>query len=887
MRRKNTTYNAEKSIKMNNSGYPPKSQKNRNSNRQTTRLSQRQRILIGAAVSTFLIVLLVVFYQFYSTDVKGAANGDYRTRGSGNWSGNTTWQVFSGGTWTNTTTAPTTASGAINILSGHTVTVSANTSTDQLTVDAGGQLTVNSTVTLTLANGTGTDLTNNGTVVNTGTITVNAGAAISHAASSIYRHAQNAGTIPTATWASTATCEITGITGTIPSGLSQTFGNFTWNSTGQTGTLTLATPITTQGNFTIASTSVNRLYLSNDGTARALTIGGNYVQTGGEFRLANSTGNNTMTVAGSFNSSAGIFVGNNSSGTATIGVTGGLNISGTGSVILVSGTAASTMTVTGNVAVTAGTLTMTESTGTGTLNVAGNFTHIGGTITETGTPAGEIVFNGSAMQTYTSGGTVTSLVNFTVNNGAYLQMASEATAITGGGTFTLVNGGKLGIKSKAGISSTGATGNVQVTGTRTFNTGADYLYNGTTAQNTGAGLPVTSRNLTFDNTAGITLTNSAAATGTLSLTNGIVTTNAKELILGSGAVATLSRTNGYVIGNFKRWVAAATATGLEFPVGCAGYYNGVTLDFTTAPTAAGYIVSTFTTGYPDNYGLPLTDNAEECTTYGSGWWTLTPGNTFAGGTSSASARAEGFTGINNFNLLHLMYRVQAGSQWTTIGTHAAPTGTSAIPYVNRTGMTQLGEFGITSTGANPLPVTLVSFDVKEVNGAAKITWATASESNSAYFMVQRSSNGKDFTNLTKVTAAGNSNVMKQYSTTDANPLPGTSYYRLHQVDINGAYENFPPKSFNLKSSKETIKSLSSFPNPFKSDLTMTFESMTNETMTMNIYTPQGVMVYSAPITAEKGKNAIELPALNKLKAGTYIITLDNGETKVKQTIVKL
>ena len=185
-----------------------------------------------------------------------------------------------------------------------------------------------------------------------------------------------------------------------------------------------------------------------------------------------------------------------------------------------------------------------------------------------------------------------------------------------------------------------------------------------------------------------------------------------------------------------------------------------------------------------------------------------------------------------------------------------------------------------------MPVTLVSFNVKEINGTAKISWATASESNSAYFIVQRSSNGKDFTNLTKVNAAGNSNVMKQYSTTDANPLPGISYYRLHQVDINGATENFPAKSFNLKT-KETIKSFSTYPNPFKADMTMTFESMVSENMTMNIYTPQGVLVYSSVISVEKGKNAIELPALNKLMAGTYFITLGEGETKVKQTIVKL
>lgn len=874
---------------MNHSGIPAKGRKNRNTNRQSTRLSQRQRLLIGAAISTFLIVLIVVFYQtFHSTDAKGAVSGDYRSRASGNWASSTTWQTFNGTSWVNAASAPTTSAQTINILSGHTVTVAANVSSDQVVIDAGGTLNVSSGVTWTISNATAAlDLTNNGTLVNSGTITISAGAAYSNAASSIYRHSQNGGTIPTATWASNSTCEVTGVTTSLPSGINQSFGNLTWNNTGQTSSLGLNTNMSIQGNFTMQSSGSARLQLTDAFFSnKTFSIGGNYVGTGGEFRLSQSSGTGTMTVSGNCTLSGGILMGNNSTAGTTTTINGNLSMSGTSSLIIVSSSAASTVNVLGNMSFTGGTLTMTESTGTGTLKVAGDFTHTGGTITETGTPAGEIIFNGSSMQTYTSGGTISNAINFTVNNGAYLQMAAETTTITGGGTFTLVNGGKLGVKSTGGISTSGATGNIRVTGTRTFNTGADYIYNGTSNQITGSGLPATTRNLTFDNTANITLTNSTAATGTLSLTNGIVSTNTKELILGSGAVATLSRTNGYVIGNFKRWIAASTTSGLEFPVGCAGYYNGITLDFTSAPTAAGYIISTFTTGYPDNYGLPFTDNSEECTTYGSGWWTLTAGNTFAGGTYTASARAEGFTGITNFTLLHLMYRPQGGSPWTTNGSHAAPTGTATIPYVNRTGMTLLGDLGITSTGSNPLPVTLISFNVKENKGTADITWATATESNSSYFMVQRSSNGKDFTNLVRVNAAGNSNVIKNYKANDPNPLPGISYYRLHQVDVNGASENFAPKSFIMKS-KETIKSFSTYPNPFKSDLTMSFESIVSENMTMNIYTPQGVLVYSSVISVEKGKNAIELPALNKLMAGTYIITLGEGETKVKQTFVKL
>src|SRR5438045_1736253 len=66
-----------------------------------------------------------------------------------------------------------------------------------------------------------------------------------------------AGTIPTATWDPNSTCEIIGYTtGGPPTGLGQSFGNFTWNATNQgTTNINLAGTLTTvNGNFTVLST---------------------------------------------------------------------------------------------------------------------------------------------------------------------------------------------------------------------------------------------------------------------------------------------------------------------------------------------------------------------------------------------------------------------------------------------------------------------------------------------------------------------------------------------------------------------------------------------------------------------------------------------------------
>ena len=117
----------------------------------------------------------------------------YRSAGTGIWAANATWQVStdSGATWAAADCWPSSNNGTIQIQNGHTVTVDAGITVDQVTIDAGGQVTVNSGVTWTIADGTGTDLTVNGTVVNAGTMTMTGTG--SFGADSTYQHNRNGG----------------------------------------------------------------------------------------------------------------------------------------------------------------------------------------------------------------------------------------------------------------------------------------------------------------------------------------------------------------------------------------------------------------------------------------------------------------------------------------------------------------------------------------------------------------------------------------------------------------------------------------------------------------------------------------------------------------------
>jgi hypothetical protein len=85
-----------------------------------------------------------------------------------------------------------------------------------------------------------------------------------------------------------------------------------------------------------------------------------------------------------------------------------------------------------------------------------------------------------------------------------------------------------------------------------------------------------------------------------------------------------------------------------------------------------------------------------------------------------------------------------------------------------------------------LPVELLHFTATAKGHEVQLQWATASELNNAGFHVERSSDGERFESIAQVEGMGTSNTMTQYEAIDSAPLPGLSYYRLRQTDLDGA-----------------------------------------------------------------------------------------------------
>lgn len=113
------------------------------------------------------------------------------------------------------------------------------------------------------------------------------------------------------------------------------------------------------------------------------------------------------------------------------------------------------------------------------------------------------------------------------------------------------------------------------------------------------------------------------------------------------------------------------------------------------------------------------------------------------------------------------------------GTPSSVTGATAGP----------ADFFRSWTLANifePLPVELLGFDAECVGSSVVLEWSTASENNSSHFVVERSSDGSTFDPVGRVEAAGFSQATMTYTFMD-NASPGSAYYRLRSVDLDGTW----------------------------------------------------------------------------------------------------
>jgi hypothetical protein len=111
-----------------------------------------------------------------------------------------------------------------------------------------------------------------------------------------------------------------------------------------------------------------------------------------------------------------------------------------------------------------------------------------------------------------------------------------------------------------------------------------------------------------------------------------------------------------------------------------------------------------------------------------------------------------------------------------------------------------------ATSPQPLPVEMLYFEGVGYETTNLLKWATSSEYNSNYFLIQRSIDGYEWRSVGQKGSAGNSNELIEYSYVDQFSNNSVVYYRLQQYDFDGQYKTYGPIVItNYQTDKKIVK----------------------------------------------------------------------------------
>tara|TARA_B100000674_G_scaffold52141_1_gene36023 strand:- start:47 stop:1153 length:1107 start_codon:yes stop_codon:yes gene_type:complete len=184
-----------------------------------------------------------------------------------------------------------------------------------------------------------------------------------------------------------------------------------------------------------------------------------------------------------------------------------------------------------------------------------------------------------------------------------------------------------------------------------------------------------------------------------------------------------------------------------------------------------------------------------------------------------------------------------------------------------------------------LPVELIYFEGKRIGSHVLLEWETMSEVSNDYFIIEKSYDGENWTELLTVNGQGNTTEQTYYSQIDINGCEGTCYYKLIQVDFSGEKEEVKIIAIKPNYDNAELK-ISVSPNPINQTANVAFTTPSGGAFKLTVTTQTGQVMYTARTIGDRGSNHISYDA-SRLSSGSYYFILeDENGNRVQQLVVK-
>lgn len=383
--------------------------------------------------------------------------------------------------------------------------------------------------------------------------------------------------------------------------------------------------------------------------------------------------------------------------------------------------------------------------------------------------------------------------------------------------------------------------------------------------------------------------NDIEVSGELIFTNGLINTNSNNnLIIQKNAILSNFKSSSYVNGPLVRNLNASTASQFDqFPVGQNGRYGLIeisNIETTDDWTATFYDASPDTNPQIPNLDSDLTGPDPKVS--GNQYWELTSdlvnfanvkiywdaSSDIADGTASEAQSLS--------ELRVVRFKPGTSTVWEDQGNSDVSGNSNGGELISSSRLdfsTNFITFGAGDADNNSLPVEMVFFRATNRINRVELEWQTATEINNDFFEVQRSFDGKEFEVIGLVEGNGNSMATIDYSFKDYAPLAGESYYRLRQVDYDGAFEYSEVLKVNRKQDSDLV----AVPNPAQaSNIHLRLSGFhAEQKVQVTIFDIQGRRHYQATHNPADFNEA--LPINQNLNSGIYIVDVRQGNLRKK------
>ena len=189
-----------------------------------------------------------------------------------------------------------------------------------------------------------------------------------------------------------------------------------------------------------------------------------------------------------------------------------------------------------------------------------------------------------------------------------------------------------------------------------------------------------------------------------------------------------------------------------------------------------------------------------------------------------------------------------------------------------------------NTLSQSLPVDLVEFKGDVGKGMNQLSWTTANESNTEWFVIERAESAMgQWQELDRKMARGYSTQAVDYLFIDDQPFPST-YYRLQIIDFDGSIEYSPIISLIQQYFAFSIEKL--FPNPVIDQIHLAVESPKDRSAVIHFTDVKGRLVKEEQVGIQKGNNQFTFD-ISELPTGIYSLQLISEYQQLISRVVKL